>query len=98
MEKEIFEILSAAGEKEELALIASYNDKTQERFGLYLIGEEARALIAGRNESLAVHKRVEFGLGVLPKLIFTFCDSQYINLFLTWTISVIWFCYIPSAV
>ena len=32
-----------------------------------------------RNASLKKYRRVEFGEGILDKLIFTFCDSQYIN-------------------
>ena len=53
--------------------------KKTETFGLSLTEQEAQELVVCRNESLKKYRRVEFGNGILDKLIFTFCDSQYIN-------------------
>ncbi len=49
-----------------------------ERFGLTLTEEEAGLLLTDRLDSLKEQQRIEFGEGILPKLIFTFCDSPYI--------------------
>ena len=48
-------------------------------FGLVLSTEDAKLLAAKRRDTLKEQQRVEFGEGILPKLIFTFCDSCYIN-------------------
>lgn len=50
-----------------------------ERFGLVLSEREAELLIAERGEVLKKERRVEFGQGVLPKIIDAFCDSAYIT-------------------
>jgi len=49
-----------------------------ERFGLALTQEDAKMLVEGRKISLREQHRVEFGEGIMAKLILTFCDSQYI--------------------
>ena len=54
--------------------IMEMNHKT-EAFGLVLTEEDAQILMERRMESLKEQQRVEFGEGILPKLIFTFCDS-----------------------
>ena len=48
------------------------------QFGVVLSEEEALALVEERKQSLKDKERVEFGEGILPKLIFAFCDSPYI--------------------
>lgn len=57
--------------------ILEINQKT-EVFGLQLSEEDAKILVEGRKNNLREHQRVEFGEGILPKLIFTFCDSPHI--------------------
>lgn len=57
--------------------IVELNQKTK-KFGLSLTEEEAKSLVENRTETLKEQHRVEFGEGILPKLIFTFCDSPYI--------------------
>lgn len=64
--------------KNQLALVINTNQYTQ-RFGLTLSYEDAELLVQKRQDSLKEQQRVEFGEGILPKLIFTFCDSAYIN-------------------
>lgn len=49
------------------------------RYGLTLSEQDAKLLLRGRQESLKAQRRVEFGEGILPKLIFCFCDSPYIS-------------------
>lgn len=74
-EKEWLMFLSG---KNQLQKVLDMNAKT-ERFGLSLTEKDARLLIARRMESLKEQQRVEFGEGILPKLIFTFCDSPYLD-------------------
>ena len=66
MEKQIFELLTEKRQKDELALLDAYNQKT-EKFGLTLTEQEAKELIVRRNESLKKYGRVEFGRGILDK-------------------------------
>lgn len=49
------------------------------RFGLTLTQEDARLLVQERTESLKTQQRIEFGEGILPKIIYAFCDSAYIT-------------------
>lgn len=53
------------------------NQKTQQ-FGLVLTEQDAKLLVEARGEELRRQQRVEFGESILSKLIFTFCDSEYI--------------------
>ena len=48
-------------------------------FGLVLTESEIDDLIAGRAEALRSSGRIEFGGGILPKLIRAFCDSPYLD-------------------
>ena len=74
-EKEWLTLLSG---KNQLQKVMGMNAKT-ERFGLSLTEEDARMLVEKRLENLKEQRRVEFGEGILPKLIFTFCDSPYLD-------------------
>ena len=49
------------------------------RFGLTLTEVQAAALVKTRSESLQDSGRIEFGSGIISKLIYAFCDSPYIN-------------------
>lgn len=40
--------------------------------------ENVKGLLEKRKENLREQQRVEFGEGILPKLIFAFCDSPYV--------------------
>lgn len=73
-----FQELMQKKKEYELTALLAYNEKT-EKFGLSLTQEEAEELVASRNESLKEHQRIEFGEGILDKLIYVFCDSQYIS-------------------
>ena len=50
-----------------------------EKYGLTLNEEEAQMIVAERRNTLKEQKRVEFGESILPRLIYEFCDSYYIN-------------------
>lgn len=65
-------------EKNQLAKISSTNEYTQ-KFGLVLSEEEIHMLMEERKAVLKKEGRVEFGEGILPKLIYAFCDSSYIS-------------------
>ncbi|MGN0167360.1 MAG: DUF6323 family protein [Acetatifactor sp.] len=63
--------------KNQVARLLGVNEYT-ERFGLTLTEEDAKLLLEDRKNSLAEKQRIEFGEGILPKLIEAFCDSPYI--------------------
>ena len=69
--------LQLMSEQNQLANVMETNRFTQ-KFGLSLSDEDAEILVADRRDSLHKQRRVEFGEGILPKLIFAFCDSPYI--------------------
>ena len=50
-----------------------------ERFGLTLSEKEIIELVESRTTALKDTGRVEFSGGILPKLIYAFCDSPYID-------------------
>ncbi len=78
MDHNMFEIMIAQQQKQELARVLECNKKT-EQYGLVLSEEEANNLMLSRKASLVNSQRVEFGEGILPKIIYYFCNSQYIN-------------------
>lgn len=49
-----------------------------EKFGLALSKKDAELLAEERVHTLQKEQRVEFGQGILQKIIYTFCDSSYI--------------------
>jgi len=76
--QDMFQLLLKEKDKQELSSVISCNEKTGQ-FGLTLTEGEAKELMLCRNESLKKYQRVEFGGGILEKLIEIFCDSQYIS-------------------
>lgn len=48
-------------------------------YGLVLTKEDAEIILQERGRALREQKRVEFGEGILPKLIYEFCDSPYLD-------------------
>ncbi|MDD3369968.1 MAG: DUF6323 family protein [Lachnospiraceae bacterium] len=65
-------------QQNQLAKVMETNEYTQ-RFGLSISKREAELLVAERKNSLTEQRRVEFGAGILPKIIHTFCDSDFIE-------------------
>jgi hypothetical protein len=74
---ESFFLNSLEQNKRQLQKMISCNQYT-EKFGVRLSEEEAGLLLIARKNSLKEQERIEFGEGILPKLIFTFCDSPFI--------------------
>ena len=54
-------------------------NKTAQQYGLTLSEEDAQLILKECGNSLREQKRVEFGEGITPKIIYEFCDSEYIN-------------------
>lgn len=54
-------------------------NQTTKQYGLSLTEEEAKLIVTERVNTLKVQKRVEFGEGITPKIIFEFCDSDFID-------------------
>lgn len=57
--------------------IQQINEETLE-YGLKLSEADTKAIIEVRNEALSSYGRVEFGGGIITKIISSFCDSPYI--------------------
>lgn len=76
MEKKDFLSLISSGGNQ-LQSVIKCNEYTRQ-FGVTLTEVEARQLLDARKQSLHENGRVEFGEGILSKLIFTFCDSPFI--------------------
>lgn len=74
----MFELILAEQQKQEVARVLECNKKT-EQFGLVLSQEDAANLMQSKKMNLIETQRVEFGEGVLPKIIYLFCDSPYMN-------------------
>ena len=62
----------------QVAILKAANEYTA-KFGLVLSDEETSLLLNERRDVLKKEQRVEFGEGILSKLIFAFCDSPYIH-------------------
>lgn len=50
-----------------------------EKYGLTLSPEDTEILLAEKKQILKKERRVEFGESLLPRIIYTFCDSSYIS-------------------
>ncbi len=57
----------------------SKSSETAEGFGLSLSEGQLRSLILSETQTLRDMGRLEFGEGILPRLIFAFCDSPYMT-------------------
>ena len=49
-----------------------------EKYGLVLSSEDAALLAEERVNTLKQEQRIELGQGILPKIVYAFCDSSYI--------------------
>lgn len=70
--------LEAVSNQTQIGKVLATNQYT-EKYGLALSEEDAQIMLAERKNTLKEQKRVEFGEGILPRLIYEFCDSYYIN-------------------
>lgn len=78
MEQALFSLWQQSKIQEEQRELAFCNEKT-EKFGLVLSAQERKELILCRNNSLRKYGRIEFGKGILERLIYEFCDSQFLE-------------------
>lgn len=69
--------LVSFGDSHQLVTLSNLNEYSK-KFGLVLTQEESALLLRERTEVLKQQQRVEFGDGILPKLIVAFCDSPYL--------------------
>ena len=74
-EKKWIQIISEANQLESLRKTNQYT----EQFGLTLSAADAQLLVQEKINSLKEQQRVEFGEGIMPKIIYEFCDSGYIH-------------------
>ena len=74
-EKKWMQIISEANQLESLRKTNQYT----EQFGLTLSAADAQLLVQEKINSLKEQQRVEFGEGIMPKIIYEFCDSSYIH-------------------
>ena len=65
-------------QQNQLGKVVETNRITQ-KYGLTLSKEEAQLLLSERSFALREQKRVEFGEGITPKIIYEFCDSDFID-------------------
>lgn len=68
-------LLAVEEAKQEIRICNEFS----EQFGLTLSEEEIEELVQCRSDALKNSGRVEFGGGILPKLIYAFCDSPYME-------------------
>lgn len=54
-------------------------NQTTEQFGLSLTEQDAKLILEERKKSLSEQRRIEFGEGIETKIIYEFCDSDYID-------------------
>lgn len=77
---EIIDIFSSLIQKQAVDEIEKCNDFTF-RFGLTISRKDAIELVETRTFSLRSNGRIEFGSGVIDKIIKGFCDSPYISMY-----------------
>ena len=65
-------------EQGQMNLIRKANEYASQ-FGLCLTEHDMKELLVRRKECLCEQQRVEFGKGILDEIIFTFCDSDFID-------------------
>ena len=67
------DLMLILSEKNRVSAIKKTNEYTK-RYGLCLTDQDIQELLVSRRECLAKQQRVEFGAGILDKIIFAFCD------------------------
>ena len=70
--------MTLSQQQNQLAKVLETNQVTA-KFGLSLTAQDAELILEERKNVLKEQKRVEFGQGIVPKIIFEFCDSDYID-------------------
>lgn len=65
-------------QKNQLGKVIETNQAAQ-KYGLVLSQQDAELILEEKNNALREQKRVEFGEGITPKIIYEFCDSDFID-------------------
>ena len=65
-------------EQNQLSKVIKTNELT-EQFGLCLTEQDAKLILEERKNSLVEQRRIEFGEDIATKIIYEFCDSDYIH-------------------
>lgn len=79
MDFDLIPLASGLINKQAVSEIVGCNDYTQ-KFGLALTSEQATELVQTRADTLRAQGRIEFGGGVIDKIIKAFCDSPYLSM------------------
>ena len=74
-------------EKDWMVLLQQHNQLGQvlklnrdtEKYGLVLSEQDAMMILKERENSLREQRRIEFGEGIISKIIYEFCDSDFID-------------------
>lgn len=77
MDKSLIQSLFIARRKEDIKSIIKCNEFSK-KYGVVLTEKDVNELLERRKENLIEEERVEFKGGILPKIIYEFCDSPYI--------------------
>lgn len=77
MRFDVGSFIQGVSKKQVVQEIMLYNDKTA-KYGLALTEKQALDLVETRSYALAANGRIEFGGGIIQKIIEAFCDSPYI--------------------
>ncbi len=75
--EEKFGMMNAINKNQEVSALRECNQFTKS-FGLTLSDSDIQMLMEEKFRSLKNNGRVEFGEGILKKLVFEFCDSPYV--------------------
>lgn len=65
-------------QKNQLGRILETN-RAAARFGLELTEQDGERILEERRRALREQRRIEFGEGIVPKIIYEFCDSDYVE-------------------
>lgn len=76
MGKDLLALLQ--NQQNQLGKVLETNKET-ERFGLALTRQDAELIVQERKNSLKEQRRIEFGEGIVTKIIYEFCDSDFID-------------------
>lgn len=75
-EKKVWELLNQQQEQTAFLKLQDCNQYTS-KFGIEISEEDAKVLLVEHKDVLKEQERIEFGESILPKLLYTFCDSPY---------------------
>jgi hypothetical protein len=78
MENE-FSLISTNMQKLQTSIELRQCNEMTAKFGLYLTESQIKSIVNKRFEALKNTGRIEFGKGIIKKLIYEFCDSPFID-------------------